>query len=173
MNNYTYTYAYRNIFDTIRTSEDTSLEKYTSHFIGRVVCEKELETEQRLQHIDLPTQLFWLSQPFFPVLLRCSTGGLGAQLSTVSWFLQLDLEHWLQALNSNSSELSVTGVISLFYVYSIQNEDSQGHPLISWYLRPNALVIYTGAFLLLTAWPGRRSVCKSMYATILHRAMVK
>ena len=30
---YTYTYACRNIFNTIRTSEDTSLEKYTSHFI--------------------------------------------------------------------------------------------------------------------------------------------
>ena len=26
-----------------------------------------------------PPQLFWLSQPFFPVLLSCSTGGLGAQ----------------------------------------------------------------------------------------------
>ena len=30
-------------------------------------------------------------------------------------------------------------------------------PLISWYLRPDAPVIYTGAFLLLTAWPG--SIC--------------
>ena len=25
-----------------------------------------------------PAQLFWLSQPFFPVLLSCSSGGLGA-----------------------------------------------------------------------------------------------
>ena len=30
------------------------LEKYTSHFIVRFACERELETEQRLQHIDLP-----------------------------------------------------------------------------------------------------------------------
>ena len=30
---YIYTYTCRNIFNTIRTSEDTSLEKYTSHFI--------------------------------------------------------------------------------------------------------------------------------------------
>ena len=37
---YTYTYTRRNIFNTIRTSEDTSLEKYTSHFIERVVCER-------------------------------------------------------------------------------------------------------------------------------------
>ena len=27
----------------------------------------------------LSPQLFWLSQPFFPVLLGCTTGGLGAQ----------------------------------------------------------------------------------------------
>ena len=33
--------------DTIKTSEDSSLEKYTSHFIfERVVCERELEAEQ-------------------------------------------------------------------------------------------------------------------------------
>ena len=54
INNYTYTYACRNIFNTIKTSGHSSLEKYTSHFIERVECERELETEQRLQHIDLP-----------------------------------------------------------------------------------------------------------------------
>ena len=32
--------------DTIKTSEDSSLKKYTSHFIERVVYEKELEAEQ-------------------------------------------------------------------------------------------------------------------------------
>ena len=32
-------------------------------------------------------------------------------------------------------------------------------PLISWYLRPDAPVIYTGAFLFLIAWPGRRWIC--------------
>ena len=35
-------------------------------------------------------------------------------------------------------------------------------PLISWYLRPDAPVIYTGAFLLLTAWLGWRSICNRM-----------
>ena len=34
-------------------------------------------------------------------------------------------------------------------------------PLISWYIRPDAPVIYTGAFLLLTAWPGQRSICNN------------
>ena len=43
--------------DALTTSGDTSLEKCTSHFIERVVCERESETEQRLQHIDTPTLL--------------------------------------------------------------------------------------------------------------------
>ena len=55
MNNYTYTSTCRNILNTIRTSGHSSLEKYTSHFIERVVYERELETEQRLQHIDPQT----------------------------------------------------------------------------------------------------------------------
>ena len=38
----------------------------------------ELETEQNCNI--LTPQLFWVSQPFFPVLLGCSTGGLGVQL---------------------------------------------------------------------------------------------
>ena len=52
-NNYTYTYTYRNIFNTIRTSGHSSLEKYTSHFIERVVCERWVGDWTELQHIDL------------------------------------------------------------------------------------------------------------------------
>ena len=61
--------------DDTTTSGHSSLEKYTSHFIEMVVCERELKTEQRLQHIDhLPTLLAITA--FYPVLLGCSTGGL-------------------------------------------------------------------------------------------------
>ena len=42
-----YTYTCGNIFNTIKTSGHSSLEKYTSHFIE--MCERELLTEQRLQ----------------------------------------------------------------------------------------------------------------------------
>ena len=57
--------------DEITTSGHSSLEKYTSHFIERVVCERELETEQRLQHIDphssgyhsLSFPFSWATQP--------------------------------------------------------------------------------------------------------------
>ena len=68
--------------DTITTSGHSSLEKYTSHFIRKgyesFYCVRgELETEQNCNI--LTPQLFRLLQHFFPVLLGCSTEGLGAQ----------------------------------------------------------------------------------------------
>ena len=147
---YSYADACRKIFNTIKTSGHSSLEKYTSHFIERVVCERELETEQRLQHIEPPTLLT------ITAFLSRSPGlfnrGPWGPASAGTWFS-------FQHLLSNWSEFPVVGVISLFYAHSIQPDDSQCLPLISWYLRPDASVIYTGAFLLLTAWPGRRSIC--------------
>ena len=67
------------------TSGHSSLEKYTSHFIERVVCERELETEQRLQHTDSPAPLA------IAVSLFHSPGLLN--WAAESWFPQLDLEH--------------------------------------------------------------------------------
>ena len=76
-----YTYTCRNILNTITTSEDTSLEKYTFHFIESVVCERELETEQRLQHIDHPSSsrhssvsfsFSWATEPGASLLRACS-----------------------------------------------------------------------------------------------------
>ena len=159
---YSYADACRNIFNTIKTSGHSSLEKYTSHFIERVVCERELETEQRLQHID-PPQLFWLSQPFFPILLGCSTGGLRTQPllghgSHSSIFFPTDLNFLSPGLYNN---LTSTYFLRASHLYSIQPVDSQGYPLIPWYLRSDAPVIYTGGFLLLTAWPG--SICNINY----------
>ena len=68
---YSYADACWNIFNTIKTSGHSSLEKYTSHFIEWLVCERELETEQRLQHIDphssgyhsLSFPFSWVAQP--------------------------------------------------------------------------------------------------------------
>ena len=71
-------------FNTIKTSGHSSLEKYTSHFIERVVCERELETEQRLQHIDPLTLLAitaFLSRS--PELLNRGPGG---PASAGTWF---------------------------------------------------------------------------------------
>ena len=110
----------------------------------------ELETEHNCK-ILTPPQLFWLQQHFFSVLLGCSTGDLGAPPlrghgSHSNIFFPTDLNILSQGLYNKS--------------HSIQPLDSQSYPLIPWYLRPDAPVIYTGAFLLLTAWPG--SICYSI-----------
>ena len=144
-------HACRNISNTIRTSGHGSLEKYTSHFIERVVCERELETEQRLQHIDPPAPPAKAVRLFQP-------GTWGPSLSAESWFQQLDLEHWLQALNSNCLTSCLTRVISLFYVHSIQPVDSQGYLLIS----STGCTCYLHRCIShLTAWSGRRSICNT------------
>ncbi len=82
----------------------TSLKKYTSHFIVRFVCERELETEQRLQYID--PHSYGHQRCVFLVLQGCSTGGPGAQLSAECW---LSLPH----LYSNASSLQ-TNLLPVF-----------------------------------------------------------
>ena len=77
--------------DTIRTKRHSSLEKYTSHFIERVVCERELETEQN-RNILTPTLL-----AITVFLSRSHSGGC--------WF---SLPH----LISNSSDLQLTYFLS-------------------------------------------------------------
>ena len=68
---YIYTYAEYILTQWIKMSEDFFI-KYTSHFIVRFACERDLETEQRLQYIDLPSpsghsrvsfSFSWTSQP--------------------------------------------------------------------------------------------------------------
>ena len=120
------------IHDTIKTSGHSSLEKYTSHFIERVVCERWVGDWTELQHID-PHQLFWRSQPFFPSLLGCSTGGLGPSLC---WDMVLIPASSLQPIWTSCRR----GYIIIWHSptscerhnsHSIQPLDSQGRPLIS------------------------------------------
>ena len=63
--------------DTIKTSDRVLLEKYTSHFIWKGCMWEGVGDRIELQHIDPP--LYWPLPRFFPVLLGCSTEGLGAQ----------------------------------------------------------------------------------------------
>ena len=139
-----YTYTRRNILNTITTSEDTSLEKYTSHFIESVVCERELKTDQRLQHIDLPRSsghssvffsfswaaqlgdwglaLCWKlvftarSRTLLQTLnCNCSIGGSEGPLCWVLFFLQHPI--------SNSLELPAHRVILLLYAHRISSHN--------------------------------------------------
>ena len=110
---------------------------------------------------------FWLSQPFFPILLGCSTGGLGAQPlpghgSHSSIFSPTDSSPKLQLLWTSCCR----GYIIIWrpptscecHNFALNSTPRQSRsPLINWYLQSDTPVIYTGAFLLLTAWPG--SIC--------------
>ena len=77
----------------------------------------------------LTPQLFWLSQPFFPILLGCSTRGL-------CWDMVLIPASSLQLVWTSCRR----GYIIIWHLptscerhnsHSIQPLDSQGHPLIS------------------------------------------
>ena len=104
MNNYTYTYTRRNIFNTIRTSEDTSLGKYTSHFIESVVCERELETKQNCNILTPTLMAITAFLSHTPGLLN-----RGPSLSGTWSSFQHLLSNWSEALNSNCN-CSVRGL---------------------------------------------------------------
>ena len=85
---------------------------------------------------------------FLPVLLGCSNGGLGPSLC---WDMVLIPTSSLQLMSTSCRR----GHITIWHPptscerhnsQSIQPLDSQGRPLISF--RPDAPVIYTGAFLI-------------------------
>ena len=162
---YSYADACRNIFNTIKTSGHSSLEKYTSHFIQKglkglqkVLCMRgELETEQN-GNILTPPQLFWLQQHFFPVLLGCSTGGLEAQPLLVpgshsSIFSPTD---WLLVAPGLYNYLTPTYFLWRHNSHSIQPIDSQGYPPIS---LTGCTCYLHRCISHLTAWSGRRSIC--------------
>ena len=79
----------------------------------------------------------WAAQPGAKLLL-----GHGSYSNI---FSPTDLNFLSPGLYNN---LTPTYFLRASHLYSIQPVDSQGYPLISWYLRPDAPVIYTGAFLI-------------------------
>ena len=163
---YSYADACRNIFNTIKTSGHSSLEKYTSHFIWKgskglrkaLSVRGELETEQNC-NISTPTLLA------IAAFLSRSPGLLNWGPS-LCWDMVLIPASSLQLIWTSCHR----GYIIIWRPptscechnsHSIQPFDSQGYPLIAWYLRPDAPVIYTGAFLI---WqPGR---FRGQYVTV-------
>ena len=113
----------------------------------------------------LTPQLFWLSQPVFPVLLSWSTEGLGAQTllghGSHSSIFSPTLSPTPTALNFLTPGL-YTNLTPTYFLRASQFalnstlRHSRSPPDI---IRQDAPVIYTGAFLILTARPGQRSIC--------------
>ena len=162
--------------DTIKTSGHSSLEKYTSHFIWKalkglqrvLLCERWVGDWTELQHIDPHSSGYHsLSFPF------SWAAQLGAWGSSLYWDMVLIPASYLQLIWTSYRWGNIIiwrppTSCERHNLHSIQPLDSQGRPLISLYLRPDAPVIYTGVFLLLTAWPGRGSICN-----ILNRSVTK
>ena len=97
-----------------------------------------------------PPKLFWLSQPFFSVLLGCSTGSLGAlpllgHSSHSSIFSPTDLNFLSPGLYNNLT--STYFLRASQFALNLTPRQSRS-PLISWYLQPDAPDIYTGASLI-------------------------
>ena len=113
-----------------------------------------------LQHID-PPQLFWLQQHFFPVLLGCSTEGLGARplLGRGFHFSIFSPTNWLPVAPGLYNYLRPPTSCGV----TIRTQFNPSTvKVIPRYLRPDAPVIYTGAFLM---WqPGRVG---GQYVTLL------
>ena len=129
--------------DAMKTSGHWSLEKYTSHFFERVVCEMELETEQRLQHIDphsdghnsVSFPFSWSAQPgawepsfsgtwssFQHLLLQLQLLNRGPEGPSAGYWFSLPhlISNWSEALNSNIS-IGVLRVPSAGCWFSLQH----------------------------------------------------
>ena len=115
--------------DAMKTSGHRSLEKYTSHFIERVVCERELETEQNC-NILTPTLMAitaFLSRS--PGLLN---RGLGAQPlrdigSHSNIFSPTHLPLWTSTARSEVLRAPSVGVLVLSTAFYLQLTGTSCH----------------------------------------------
>ena len=96
---YSYADACRIILNIITTRGHSSLEKYTSHFIERVVCERWVEDWTELQHID--PHSYGHNSVSFPFSWVAQPGASGPSLSGTCTSSQHLLYKWseLQLLN--------------------------------------------------------------------------
>ena len=165
---YSYADACRNIFNTIKTSGHSSLEKYTSHFIWKsskglrkvLSVRGELETEQNC-NILTPPQLFWIQQHFFRVLLGYSTRGLGAQPllghgSDSSILSPTDLNFQLPGLYNNLTTTYFLRASQFAPSSTLRQSGLSPDPLIS---STRCTCYLHRCISHLTARPGRRSIC--------------
>ena len=140
-------------------SGNSSLEKYTSHFIERVVCERWVGDWTKTATY-WPSSSSGHSSASFSFSWAVQPGAWGPSLSAESWFPQLDLEHWLQALNSNC----LTSCLTPGYIIVLRSLNStrrQLRPPLDLFDRMHLLFTQVH-FFLMTAWPGRGSICNSI-----------
>ena len=175
----TYTYIHAETKSTIMTNEHTSLEKYTSHFMRngceRVMCERWVGDWTNCNM--LTPSSFVFSSTSFSFCWAAQSGVLRAHsplLGAGSYYSILSPTKWLQLTEVPVAPGNIIiwrSPASCGRHISTQFNPSTGR-VMPRYLRPDAPVIYTGAFLI---WQlGRGSICyiccikKSDYITMLY-----
>ena len=132
-----------------------SLEKYTSRFIWKglkgllkvLLCERWVGDRTELQHID--PHSYGHNSVSFPFSWAAQPRAWGPSLSRTWSSFQHLLSKWL------------TSCLHPGYIIVLRplNSTCRQSRLSPWYLRPDAPVIYTGAFTILTDRPG--SICNT------------
>ena len=157
-NIYASTYACRIITTHNKNEWHSLLEKYTSHFTERVVCEKELETEQ---NCNILTPTLMAISVSFPFSWAAQPGAWGPTLLGAGFLYRI--------LSPTGLVSKLTDFLSLSSYIIVQRPPSCGRHNRTHSTRPrsrlysdipwvDAPVIYIGAFPTLTARPGRRSI---------------
>ena len=151
--------------DTIKTSDTVLRKIYLSLYLKGLCVRGSWRPNRTATYWP---QLLWLQQRFFPVLLGCSTS-LGAGFLYRILSPTHLIPSWLNFLCTelyNSSTPTFFLWASQFRTHSICLRSKLQYPDIP---QPDASVIYIGAFPILTAWPGRRSICNiDLYLTTLN-----
>ena len=138
----------------IKTSETVLRKIYLSLYLKRL-CVRGSWRPNR-------TATYWTPLRFFPVLLGCSTEGLEAQTLWVLVFSTASYLHW-SGLQTNWFPVLPSYIIvqhppsscGRHKLHSFPHPRSRLHSAIP---RPDAPVIYIGAFPILTVRPGRWSI---------------
>ena len=149
-----------------------------------IICERWVGDWTELQHIDPPNSSGY-SSISFPFSWAAQPGAWGPSLSRTWSSFQHLLSNSSEALNYNCSIggpegplcwvliLSTASYLQLTrtscapsYIIVLRplNSTCRQSRLSPWYLQPDAPVNYTGAFPILTAWPGRRSIYNNRLA---------
>ena len=148
--------------DAVKTSGYSSFEKYTSDFIWKgskgllkvLLCERWVGDWTELQHIDAYSHGH--NSVSFPFSWAVQPGAWGPDSLGHSphscIFSPTDLNFLSLGLYNN--------LRPLFFLRASQFR-TQFNPSTVDIPRPDAPVIYTGAFPILTAWLGRRSICNT------------
>ena len=120
---------------TIKTSNTVLLEKYTSHFIWKGCVWEGVRDWTELQHIDP-----YGHQHFFPILLGCSTRGLGPSLSGC-WFSLLHLISNWSGLQTDWSGAWGLPLLGAGFLYCIMSPTSLVSKLTDFLSSPSYIIV--------------------------------